>query len=295
MRSTLTLALLLAAASAFAGEHHRDHINCGTCVTPLVDDVTDCNDFRVVFDDRDAVRAEETIPVVDGRSLVIRAPRNGGIYVHRTDAPRFAVTACKGAELGESLGQIRVSVNGDNVTAAGPRGDRWLVYFLVDMPRGAKGDFATSNGPIEIHGVDGSVVARAENGPLSATAASGSIDLKALNGPVAFRGSSGDVVLRTENGPISVDLRDTFWQHGTLDARTDNGPLSLRVPRGYRSGVTVDSDGRSPVSCHAEDCRSGRVKFVDDDSRWPSHIELGSGAVAVTLATHNGPVTVDER
>lgn len=293
MRSTLTLALLFTAATAFAGGHH--HFRCGTCVTPLVDDVVGCDDLRVLFDDRDAVRAEEMVPVTDGRSLTIRAPETSGIYVHRTDAPRFAVRACKAAELGESLGQIRISVSGDNVTTAGPRGDRWLVYFLVDMPRGAKGDFSTINGPVEIRGVDGTIVARAENGPLGATDVGGSIDLRTENGPIAFRGSSGDVVLHTDNGPISVDLRESFWQRGTLDARTDNGPLSLRIPRGYRSGVTVDSDGRSPVKCHAEDCRGGRVKFAADESRWPSHIELGSGAVAVSLTTHNGPVTVDER
>jgi DUF4097 and DUF4098 domain-containing protein YvlB len=128
-----------------------------------------------------------------------------------------------------------------------------------EIPRGGRADFQTSNGPISVRDVDATVTAR------------------------------------TENGPISVDLRETSWTGGRLDARTDNGPLSLQIPRGYRSGVTVDTDGNSPVKCRAEDCRNGRVKFEDDDSRWPRHIDLGRGPHAVTVATSNGPVSINER
>src|SRR5205823_5029615 len=78
MRRTLPILILLAAAfAAFAGSHHRwDGVNCGTCVTTLVDDVTDCSDLRVIFDDRDAVRSEENVDVGAARSLIIRASEN---------------------------------------------------------------------------------------------------------------------------------------------------------------------------------------------------------------------------
>ena len=130
---------------------------------------------------------------------------------------------------------------------------------------------------------------------LSARETNGSMRLSAENGPVGFTGSSGDVMLRSDNGPISVDLHNSFWERGTLDARTDNGPLAVRLPRGYRSGVIVDSDGHSPVKCRAADCRyRARTYEDDDDARWPRHIELGSGAVVVKVATHNGPVTIED-
>jgi len=297
MRHTLLVALTILSATVFAGSrHHWYGSSCGTCVTPIADDVASCDDLQVILNDREAVRAEETVPVSAARSLTVRAPDAGGIYVHRTDAPRFSVKACKAGEVGASLSEIRVNVDGDRVSASGPSTGNWVVYFIVDMPRGAKADFGTTNGPIEIRGVDATINAHAENGPVSARDTIGSIRLTAVNGPVAFTGSSGDVVLRTDNGPIAVNLTDYLWSHGTLDARSDNGPLALHLPRAYHSGVTVDTDGHSPVTCHAQGCRE-HAKFASDDDggRWPNHIELGSGATAVTLATNNGPVSINER
>src|SRR5438477_12234099 len=152
MRRTLPILILLFAAfAAFAGSHHRwDGVNCGTCVTTLVDDVTDCSDLRVIFDDRDAVRSEENVDVGAARSLVIRASENGGIYVRRGDASRFSVTACKAAAYGEALGSVKVRVNGDSVTTTGPSGRQRGVYFLVEMPRGAKIDHGPINVPTEL-------------------------------------------------------------------------------------------------------------------------------------------------
>lgn len=271
-------------------------MNCGICVAPIVDDVTDCSDLRVILNDHDAVRAEEMVAVGDARTLTIRAPEAGGIYVRSGDAPRFSVKVCKAVELDESVSSIQVRRDGDRLSATGPSSSNWIIYFLVEMPRGARGDFGTSNGPVSVQGVDGTIYAHAENGPVSAKDTTGSIRLTADNGPVAFSGSSGDVVMRTNNGPIAVDLRNSFWEHGTLDARTDNGPLALKLPRNYRSGVSVDTDGNSPVTCRAEDCRRGtRVRYGDNDNGWPSHIDLGSGAVSVSLTTHNGPVAISER
>ena len=191
MRHAFTLALLvLACTTSFASHQRWDHINCGTCVQTLVDDVNDCSDLRVVFNDREAVRAEEMVTVGEARSLTIRAPQSGGIYVRGTESSRFSVKACKAVEFGELLANVHVNVNGDNMTATGPNASGWIVYFLVDMPRAARGDFATSNGPVQIRDVDGSIVARAQNGPVSAKNTRGSIDLRGQNGPVAFSGSS---------------------------------------------------------------------------------------------------------
>jgi hypothetical protein len=290
----LILALIAAAAVAGSRKHHRyGHFSCGVCVTPLSDDVTDCSDLRVILNDRDAVQVEEIVPVEGVRALTMRAPEAGGIYVHRSDNSRYTVKVCKAAEPGESLSDVRVRVSGDEVSASGPGSKQWIVNFIVGMPRGARADFGTSNGPIAIFGVDGTVTAHAENGPISLKDSIGTLRATAENGPIQLSGSAGDVTLRTDNGPISVELGESSWT-GRLDAHTDNGPVDLTLPRGYRSGVTVDTDGNSPVKCHAEDCRSGRVKFDDDDMHWPRHIDLGTGAKVVSVGTHNGPVSISE-
>ena len=116
MRHAFTLALLvLASTTSFAASHQRwDRINCGTCVQTLVDDVNDCSDLRVVFNDREAVRAEEMVTVGEARSLTIRAPQSGGIYVRGTESSRFSVKACKAVEFGELLANVHVNVNGEH-------------------------------------------------------------------------------------------------------------------------------------------------------------------------------------
>jgi hypothetical protein len=98
-----------------------------------------------------------------------------------------------------------------------------------------------------------------------------------------------------------VKLDGSSWRSGNLDASTENGPLSLKVPAGYGSGVHVETDGNSPVSCRGAACRAARKAYdeANDDNedygpRWPRRIDLGSGARMVTLSTHNGPVSVKE-
>lgn len=294
-RLGIAFALLVVSLPLLAGSRYgREHISCGVCVTPRVDDVTDCDDLHVIMQDRDAVTQEETVAVGNVRTLNVRAPQNGGIYVRRGTGSAFAVRACKAAQFDESLDGVKVTFSGNTLTARGADYKTWLVYFLIEMPRGARAELETTNGPIDIRDVDGTIVAHAENGPVAAKDTSGSMRLTAQNGPVAFSGSTGNVVLRTANGPVAVDLQSTFWQSGTLDARTDNGPVALTIPRRYRSGVLVTTNGNSPVKCHAEECRGARSRTWDDEDRYPRRIELGSGSKVVTLATDNGPVSIED-
>ena len=66
-------------------------------------EVTSCNQVSVRFDDSRAVRAEEVLPTAGLRSLKIDSARNGGIHVVGTDATTYSVTACKAADVEETL------------------------------------------------------------------------------------------------------------------------------------------------------------------------------------------------
>ena len=136
-----------------------------------------------------------------------------------------------------------------NELSASDSGDSYgIVYFLVRAPHGAVLDLHASNGEVSVHNVDGTITATTENGPVSIKASSGTITARAQNGPISFGGaSSGTVKLSAQNGPITVKLDGTTF-NGSLDASTSNGPLSVKVPRGYRSGVVVESDGHSPFA-----------------------------------------------
>jgi len=285
-RMLVFLGLLVFPAGLVAGNH-------GLSVSTVdgAGEITDCSQLRATFDDQPAVTATETVPISASRSLVVRAPRNGGIWVAGSDSATFEVRACKAAALAETLGAIRTQVRGDAVSAEGPDGGDWVVYFLVRAPRNGSVDLRTTNGPISIRSVNGSVTAHALNGPISLRETSGDLQIETTNGPISLDGGSGAAKLSAENGPISVRLRGTQWD-GTLDAHAENGPVSLHVPPGFITGVVLQSNGHGPVSCRAEACRDARRTWSDDDDS--RRIELGSGPVAVHLSTVNGPVSVKD-
>ena len=89
-----------------------------------------------------------------------------------------------------------------------------------------------------------------------------------------------------------MKLDGVSW-NGRLDASTQNGPVSLKLPRGFRSGVLVEQSGHGPISCRAEDCKQISMYAEDenDDGR-VRRLQFGSGPQVVRLSTVNGPVSV---
>ena len=289
------LAALLIVPAALAGGRSGFNVSIST---DDWEEITRCDQIRVTIDDEPAARAEEKIDGSALRSLTARADQNGGVRVVGWDGTGYAITACKAARNAADLARIHASLRGNELTADGSEDLRAVLYFLVRAPRNAVLTLEANNGELAIHNVIGNVTAATTNGPISIKGSSGTISAEAQNGPIALSGGSGTVKLNAQNGPISVKLAGSAWD-GTLDAHTQNGPLSLKVPRHYRSGVVVESDGHSPFSCRAEACRNAIRKWgsdddddSDDDSR---RVELGSGATVVRMSTHNGPVSVRER
>lgn len=283
----LTLALVLTLTALGVSAHENFSIHGDDCTA---------NNFR--WDDSPTYVAKETL---DGRGLrsikakVAQSP----ISVIGDSNGGYSIDICKAAANRADLDVIRVSLDGDELRATGPDNSRWTVLYKIHVPRGADVQVEAKNGPISFRDVDGTIVARTQNGPLSLKNVSGNVDAAAKNGPISIVGGSGNMKVEARNGPLSVQLDGNAWI-GTLDASTQNGPLSVNVPRGYNSGVVVESDGRSPVSCRAEGCEQwNRTRADDDDGRWyrddrPRRIELGNGPADVRLSTVNGPVTIKD-
>src|SRR5206468_12295446 len=109
------------------------------------------------------------------RSGHVRSDRNGGIRVFG-GASTYSVKACKAIGPDVDASQVRVEVNGDEVSATGPDNQDWFVYFIVQTPRNATLTVSATNGPIGVYDFDGTLNARAQNGPLSLTGSTGTID-----------------------------------------------------------------------------------------------------------------------
>lgn len=287
MRHLATALVLILAATA-ATAHDRESFSVRG---------DDCNARNFRWDGEDAFVERQTIDGASLRSIkatVTNAPlsvagdsTNGG----------YSIDICKAAQRREDLAAIRVTLDGDRLSATGPDGHRWLVAYRIHTPRNADVQVEATNGPLALEDVDGRIVARTKNGPLSLSNVSGDVDATTTNGPISVNGGSGTLKVQATNGPLSVKLEGNSW-NGSLDASTKNGPLTVRVPRDYNSGVVVESSGRSPISCRAEGCGRYTMSRRDDDDDWhrdqPRRIELGSGAANVHLSTVNGPVTIKD-
>ena len=292
MRSLVQLAALAAFAVApLTAATHTHGVNVSTSSNGPV---RSCSDLEMTFDGEPAATSVDQLTAGGGGTLSIQAPNNGGVFVYgSTGRSDFAISACKGVarragtEATAALAQIRPALNGRTVTATGPEPGDWVVFFIVNAPASGAVSVETTNGPVHVEQITGSTTARAINGPIKLLDVSGNASARAVNGPVAYEGHGGTVELHTDNGPIKVRLAGDRWGSGSLTATAQNGPLAVDVPRGFQSGVRISSSNHSPWKCSG--CDNGR-KTWDNDSR---SIEIGSGPVAVTLSTVNGPVAVD--
>lgn len=256
----------------------------------------DCSPRRIRFGDEETFVKQEVIEAGHLPSLkasVTHAP----ISVRGGNASGYTITVCKAAAFERDLDAIRVALEGGELKAYGPPGRDWSVIYNIRAPHGANIEVTADNGPISIRDLDGTVVARATNGPLSLKDVRGNVDATTKNGPISISGGAGTVKAQATNGPLSIRLAGSSWEGGTLDASTKNGPLTLKLPRGYASGVVVESNGRGPISCKADDCGTWRTMQARgrgwyDDS--PQRIELGRGPAVVHLSTVNGPVSVKD-
>jgi DUF4097 and DUF4098 domain-containing protein YvlB len=259
--------------------------------------VSDCSGLHMQFHDEDAVVESEQSTFSKSEAKVLRVDdlENGGIQLQGWDKDGYSVTACKAADATRAdakqlLSEIKLSVHGGRVSASGPsRHNDWNVFLLIRTPRAAEVELATHNGPVSFYSVDGKITARGVNGPISMEDCSGEADISAVNGPISFSGTGGKLRLHTQNGPISVALNAASWSGDGLVADAVNGPLTLRVPSGFQSSFLVESNGHSPMSCHASICNDARKTWDDEHRR----IEYGSGTPLIRLSTENGPISVN--
>ena len=118
------------------------------------------------------------------------------------------------------------------------------VHYEIRVPRGANLDrIVTSNGPIRLDDLDGSVRARTSNGPVNASRLRGSLDVETSNGPVDASELKGAVMVHTSNGPIRLAMEAVR----EVRAATSNGPITVRVPEGRKQTCAPEPRmGRSP-------------------------------------------------
>ncbi len=257
----------------------------------------DCKHNNSNFgDELETYEAQEQFTIPMGGPMQVTAAKNGGVRLVPGTGSNYEVTVCKYAgadnesEGNALLKQITAQHSSSAISVQGPEGHHWVASLIIAVPQGANMSVSAHNGPVSAKEVSGTFNLNAVNGPIAVKHVNGKVNATAKNGPISFNGEKGDYDLETQNGPISIELENQSWEGGRLEAHANNGPISLAIPKGYKSGVVVSSDGHAPMSCEADVCSEARKTWDDNEKR----IEFGSNPV-IKISTHNGPVSVGSR
>ena len=230
-------------------------------------------------DGRDAYCVVRELPYTDvGGPIAIDGGPNGGIEIRGWDRPTVRVLyRIKARAYGEDRAKaiaeaVQVERTRGKIISSGPttgRREMWATEVRAWVPRSSD------------------LWLRTTNGPLGVTAVRGTMDIESVNGPVSLIDLAGAVQARVQNGPLHVDLRGSRWDGAGLDAEAQNGPLNFVLPERYSARLTTGTVQGPKTIHYALDWNSGRRSHI--------RTTLGSGGPPVRVVTYNGPFNMVAR
>jgi hypothetical protein len=285
---------LLLAGAAWASSHsinistHDDDpiLSCDQIVPRFGDHA---QPLPMARDQRQFSLSRSATPVLE-----MHLAAEGGMALTGWGGNDYEVTACLAAAGGsdarasEVLRQVEVGFEAGRLSVHGPGDADWMVYLIVRVPKDAVLDLKSGHAPIDLRDVRGTIKARVENGPIALDRCRGEIDVEAENGPLSVRSGGGRERLKVANGPLDIELDGGRWDGEGIEAHAENGPLSLKIPKGYGSGVSVALSSSSPLECQAG---------CDDASEaapgGTRHLHFGPARPVIRVSAVNGPVAID--
>ncbi|MCI0439238.1 MAG: DUF4097 domain-containing protein [Chloroflexi bacterium] len=247
-------ALIALAACAGVGptEARDDSFIVGASPSLEVDGFN--GDITVVEAEAGTIRVQATLTKADdveysvaqeGDRVIVKAEQKGGFNINLGQSPgaRIEIAA-------PSNTSFDISTSNGIVEVRGLEED---------------GEIRTSNGRIVVEGARGVVRAGTSNGTIQVTDFVGSIDLSSSNGRISFAGAlepGSENEMTTSNGDISVELDGTTGVE--LDASTSNGRITSDLP------ITISGE-------FSDERLSGVI---------------GNGGAKLVIRTSNGSVTV---
>ena len=245
-------------------------------------------------DDSFTVGVSPTIVVnSENGSIEINAGTDNEVRVEATltDAPRV---------------QYEISQDGDTITIDAKISKEWWFFgsaaadIAITAPAGTYVDIDTSNGAVELHGMEGAGTLRTSNGKIVLKDVKGAYDGTTSNGAIEIGTMEGTCVISTSNG--SVDLWDV---KGEVEVESSNGEIwfSGEMTAGSRSRlvtsngkVDVELFGTPSVSLDAK-TSNGVVTcelVITATLTREDHLvgTIGAGEAELYIRTSNGDVTI---
>lgn len=163
--------------------------------------------------------------------------------IGREDLDEIVVTA----KVTESLRSPSRAVDrlGDRLVLGGDcpafSGQWCSVDYTIEVPRDRAIEVHSSNGRVEVRGIDGDTVVSADNGRVEVTDMGGSLELSSDNGRVTGEAlRSTRVLAHSDNGRVQLEF---VVEPVEVVAESDNGRVEVVVPQtdaAYR--LDMDSD-----------------------------------------------------
>ncbi|MDP6713525.1 MAG: DUF4097 family beta strand repeat-containing protein [SAR202 cluster bacterium] len=151
----------------------------------------------------------------------------------------------------------------------------------VTVPRTTYLVLNTSNGKINVDGVEGGGSVNTSNGAISVTNADGDYTLGTSNGRVTVENVRGTFDIRTSNGGIEFD--GELLPGGNNRIRTSNGSVSVNLPGVPSISLDASTSNGSVVS---------RLPMTTISSE-KTHLKakIGDGDAELNVRTSNGSIT----
>ncbi len=156
---------------------------------------------------------------------------------------------------------------------------------VVVVPESVDLDLETSNGRIEVEGVEVTTLAslRTSNGRVTLTDVAGDVKVKTSNGRINILDFIGQVDARTSNG--SIDFSGTLWSDSENELRTSNGSIDVTLVD--TPGVEVDA------STSNGKVRSQLPITISGETRGNRLVgTIGTGGSSLEIHTSNGSIAI---
>ena len=242
---------------------------------------------------------------VDGPTKLVVNTDNGSIEINAGADDEVRVEATlRGADKID----YEVSQDGNTITVEARIGKSWWnlgnigADITITAPAKTDVELDTSNGPIELQGIEGSGDLRTSNGKIVLKDVKGDFEGRTSNGRVEIDTMEGTGTFRTSNGEINL-LQVT----GEFDADTSNGRISFvgKMTAGgsnrlITSNGSVNVDLWEPASVSL-DAKTSNGDITSEPPITATVTEedhlvgtIGGGDADLYIRTSNGDVTIKE-
>lgn len=240
---------------------------------------------------------------VSGYSRLVVNSENGSIEVNAGLGNEVLVKAMlrDAPRVKYELSQV-----GDTITVNVQISKRWWFFSTggadvrITAPATADVDLETSNGDVELHGIEGGGSLRTSNGDIVLDTVRGDFQGSTSNGRIEVNAVEGNVVLRTSNG--KVNLQEV---QGEFNIETSNGGISFsgNMTAGgsnrlvtSNGSVVVGFQGNPSILLDAETsnsdvtCDFPILATVTNDDRLVG--KIGEGEANLYIRTSNGDIEI---